>query len=81
MTRDELERIVASGELTVGFVTALAAHNIGETAGRTALKRGTPLPFRVVRVGNCLRVPVVDLEEQLLRPRLADTAHPVRAHA
>jgi hypothetical protein len=72
VTRVELQALVDTGELTVPFLTALAALGIGETAGRRAEKSGR-LPFRVIRVGNVLRVPVVDLERLLLTPDSSET--------
>lgn len=74
MTRDELQGLITAGVLTAPFLDALDAIDIGETAGRAALKRGD-LPFRVIRVGKALRVPVRDLEALLLTPDI-DEAGP-----
>lgn len=64
MTSAELLALL-DREVTVSLLDAFAALGIGETAGRAAVKRGDA-PFRVIRVGRCLRVPTVDLRTLLL---------------
>lgn len=59
-------------QLTVPFLTALDVIGVGETAGRKAYARGD-LPFRVIRVGNVLRVPTADLARAVGLTPDADT--------
>ncbi len=63
MTPREL-RAQIENNITVPLLTAFKVYGIGETAGRKAYKRGD-LPFRVVRMGNVLRVPTCDLADLL----------------
>jgi hypothetical protein len=79
MTRDELRALVAERP-TVPLLTAFAAIDVSETAGRKAYARGE-LPFRVIRVGKALRAVSCDLEALLLTPdkAMAGPASPTDA--
>ena len=68
MTPRELQHLLQTN-VTIGILDAFDAVGIGETAGRAAQKRGE-LPFHVIKIGKCLRVPTADLAA-LLRPAWA----------
>ena len=68
-----------SSSLTQPFLVALDAIGVCETTGRKAYARGD-LPFRVIRVGNALRVPSCDLEALLLTPVMDEAGAPTPAY-
>lgn len=71
-------RELAKRQLTAPLEVAFEAIHVGETAGRQAYTRGE-LPFRVIKVGRCLRVPVADLV-RLLLPDMDEAGDRAPAH-